>query len=41
VVKKMDYFKDLDWNHLLDLEPPFIPQPDDETDTTYFEGLYD
>ena len=39
VVKKMDYFKGLDWNHLLDLEPPFVPQPDDETDTTYFEGL--
>ena len=31
-------FKDIDWHNLLDMEAPFIPQPDDETDTTYFEG---
>ncbi|XP_077347153.1 serine/threonine-protein kinase greatwall [Lithobates pipiens] len=31
-------FHDIDWDNLHNLEMPFIPQPDDETDTTYFDA---
>ena len=31
-------FHDLDWSQLLQQEAPFVPQPDDETDTCYFEA---
>ncbi|PIO14403.1 hypothetical protein AB205_0130670 [Aquarana catesbeiana] len=31
-------FRDIDWDNLHNLEMPFIPQPDDETDTTYFDA---
>lgn len=34
----MDLFKDLDWANLTEIEAPFVPQPDDETDTGYFEA---
>ena len=34
----MSLFSSLDWNNLLEMEPPFLPQPDDARDTTYFEG---
>jgi len=27
---------DVDWTNILDKEPPFVPNPDDATDTTYF-----
>ncbi|XP_069134056.1 serine/threonine-protein kinase greatwall-like [Argopecten irradians] len=37
-VKEMPLFADLDWNNLLDITPAFIPQPDDEEDTIYFEA---
>ncbi|KAK3599398.1 hypothetical protein CHS0354_036413 [Potamilus streckersoni] len=37
-VKKMALFKKLDWDHVLDIVPSFIPQPDNEMDTTYFEA---
>ena len=31
-------FADIDWNHVRDQEPPFVPDPDDACDTTYFQG---
>ncbi|KAJ1100224.1 hypothetical protein NDU88_005311 [Pleurodeles waltl] len=31
-------FEGLDWNNLQNQQMPFIPQPDDETDTTYFDA---
>ncbi|OWF53020.1 serine/threonine-protein kinase greatwall-like [Mizuhopecten yessoensis] len=37
-VKAMPFFAEVDWNNLLDITPPFIPQPDDELDTTYFQA---
>ncbi|XP_033752369.1 serine/threonine-protein kinase greatwall-like [Pecten maximus] len=37
-VKAMPLFAELDWNNLLDITPAFIPQPDDEEDTTYFQA---
>ena len=35
----MAAFKDINWHNLLDMEAPFIPQPEDVTDTSYFEGI--
>lgn len=37
-VKLSDLFSCINWADLKDIEAPFIPQPDDATDTTYFEG---
>ncbi|KAK6192522.1 hypothetical protein SNE40_003973 [Patella caerulea] len=37
-VKGMALFSDLDWDHILEAEPPFVPEPDDELDTTYFDA---
>jgi hypothetical protein len=37
-IQKMDLFKDLDWTNLTEQEAPFTPQPDDETDTGYFDA---
>ncbi|XP_064601720.1 serine/threonine-protein kinase greatwall-like [Liolophura sinensis] len=37
-LKTMPLFSELDWSHLLDMEPPFMPQPDDNTDTSYFQA---
>ncbi|KAK7098822.1 serine/threonine-protein kinase greatwall-like isoform X2 [Littorina saxatilis] len=36
-VKNMALFSDLDWDHLLETVPPFIPQPDNIMDTSYFD----
>ena len=37
-MKELKLFEGLDWNKVLETEEtPFIPQPDDETDTAYFE----
>lgn len=36
-VQQMAFFKSIDWNNLQNTEPPFIPQPDNPTDTGYFE----
>ncbi|XP_048241646.1 serine/threonine-protein kinase greatwall-like [Haliotis rufescens] len=37
-VRQLPLFSAVDWDHVLDMEPAFVPQPDDETDTTYFEA---
>ncbi len=33
-------FAGIDWNRIREQEPPFVPEPDDELDTTYFQGNY-
>jgi len=35
---RCDLTKNIDWEHILDHQPPFIPNPDSTTDTTYFEA---
>lgn len=37
-VKRMDLFKDIDWQNQLNVTPPFIPTPDDLHDTGYFQA---
>ncbi|XP_078083814.1 serine/threonine-protein kinase greatwall isoform X2 [Mustelus asterias] len=37
-LKKHPLFLDMDWDNLQNCPMPFVPQPDDETDTTYFEA---
>ncbi|XP_030837118.1 serine/threonine-protein kinase greatwall [Strongylocentrotus purpuratus] len=37
-VKQHEFLHDLDWDHVREMEPPFVPAPDDETDTTYFDA---
>lgn len=39
-VKLMPFFQSFNWDNLPNMEPPFIPQPENETDTGYFEGEY-
>ncbi|XP_074841005.1 serine/threonine-protein kinase greatwall [Carettochelys insculpta] len=37
-LKRHSLFHDVDWDNLQHQTMPFIPQPDDETDTSYFEA---
>ncbi|XP_072535416.1 serine/threonine-protein kinase greatwall isoform X2 [Salminus brasiliensis] len=37
-LKAHPFFAGLDWDNLQNQPMPFIPQPDDETDTSYFEA---
>uniref|UniRef100_A0A2K6A414 Serine/threonine-protein kinase greatwall n=1 Tax=Mandrillus leucophaeus TaxID=9568 RepID=A0A2K6A414_MANLE len=37
-LKRHPLFSDVDWENLQHQTMPFIPQPDDETDTSYFEA---
>ena len=37
-IRDYDLMKGMDWDHILDQEPPFIPQPDNASDTTYFDA---
>uniref|UniRef100_G1L510 Serine/threonine-protein kinase greatwall n=1 Tax=Ailuropoda melanoleuca TaxID=9646 RepID=G1L510_AILME len=37
-LKRHHLFSDVDWENLQHQTMPFIPQPDDETDTSYFEA---
>ncbi|GFR88849.1 serine/threonine-protein kinase greatwall-like [Elysia marginata] len=39
--KKLVFFSGVDWANLLDTEPLFVPQPDDNMDTTYFKPKND
>lgn len=32
------FFEGLDWDNLQNQKMAFIPQPDDETDTSYFDA---
>jgi len=36
-IKKFDLMKAVDWENILEHTAPFIPQPDDASDTTYFD----
>jgi len=35
-VKAMELTNEVDWEHLSEQEAPFVPRPDDASDTTYF-----
>ena len=37
-LKASPLFSGIDWTNLRGTKAPFIPQPDDAMDTTYFEG---
>lgn len=37
-VHEMDFFRTIDWNNWKNLVPPFVPSPDDPTDTGYFNA---
>ena len=37
-MKKHVFYEGLDWAHLLESPAPFIPKPEDGTDTSYFDG---
>lgn len=37
-LKNHPFFHGVDWDNLQNQTMPFIPQPDDETDTSYFEA---
>ncbi|XP_065300973.1 serine/threonine-protein kinase greatwall isoform X6 [Dermacentor albipictus] len=34
----LPFFESVTWGSLLDQEPPFVPSPDNDTDTGYFDG---
>ena len=36
-MKEHEFFKDVNWDNLLNEQPPFIPQPDNMMDTFYFD----
>eukprot|EP01121_Diplochlamys_sp_Union-15-3_P010620 TRINITY_DN2998_c0_g2_i1.p1 TRINITY_DN2998_c0_g2~~TRINITY_DN2998_c0_g2_i1.p1 ORF type:complete len:221 (+),score=52.03 TRINITY_DN2998_c0_g2_i1:99-761(+) len=38
VIKKHPFFKGLKWDKIRELEPPFVPQLENELDTSYFES---
>ncbi|XP_066249824.1 serine/threonine-protein kinase greatwall [Euwallacea similis] len=37
-LREMEAFKNIDWENLLNVTPPFIPDPCDLTDTAYFQA---
>lgn len=37
-VQEMEFFKKIDWKSLETTVPPFIPEPDNPTDTAYFDA---
>jgi len=37
-IKNHCFFKTVDWKNLHKVTPPFVPNPDDAFDTTYFEA---
>ena len=38
-MQKHVWFADVDWEHLRDIEPPYIPELYTETDTRYFDDF--
>jgi hypothetical protein len=36
----MPLFSNVDWDHLLEQEPEFVPQTDDIFDTSYFDRKF-
>ncbi|CAF4465288.1 unnamed protein product [Rotaria socialis] len=39
-LKKEVFFNGVDWENLMNIQPPFIPAPDNDSDTFYFEGKF-
>lgn len=37
-LKDLELFQNVNWKDILNTEAPFIPQPKDHTDTTYFQA---
>ncbi|XP_054931625.2 serine/threonine-protein kinase greatwall isoform X1 [Dermacentor andersoni] len=37
----LPFFESVTWGSLLDQEPPFVPRPDNDTDTGYFDAIGD
>ncbi|XP_011210400.2 serine/threonine-protein kinase greatwall isoform X1 [Bactrocera dorsalis] len=37
-VQQMRFFESIDWQNIETVEPPFVPTPDNPTDTAYFEA---
>lgn len=37
-VQQMRFFESIDWKNIENVEPPFVPTPDNPTDTAYFEA---
>lgn len=37
-MQEMSFFKGIDWKKVTEMEPPFIPNPEDPQDTCYFEA---
>ena len=37
-VRMMEYFQELDWEKIGEMTPPFVPAPDNPTDTGYFDA---
>ena len=37
-IQKHQLFGDINWDKILDMEMPFVPSPESETDTGYFDG---
>lgn len=35
----MPFFQAVDWETLQNVNPPFVPQPENDMDTGYFEGI--
>ncbi|CAL4067640.1 unnamed protein product, partial [Meganyctiphanes norvegica] len=38
VLKCLELFSEVDWSKMKETEAPFVPQPDNAMDTTYFEA---
>ncbi|PKK70134.1 kinase-like protein [Rhizophagus irregularis] len=37
-IKAHPFFRDIDWDHIRQQPAPFVPNPEDEQDTSYFEA---
>ena len=37
-LKELDLFRGLNWTNLLEQDAPFVPEPEDDTDTGYFDA---
>ncbi|XP_063703839.1 LOW QUALITY PROTEIN: serine/threonine-protein kinase greatwall [Culicoides brevitarsis] len=37
-MQEMSFFRDIEWSRVTEMDPPFVPSPDDPQDTCYFEA---
>lgn len=40
-IQNHNWFNDFDWDNIDDMNPPFIPKLENDTDTSYFSRVYD